>query len=131
MTTEPDDLDKIRAEDAANREAKVYESLEDDIMALRSTIYSQAILLREMDLSPVRNFLERILKLETLQQKYDAWDSEAEQAEFAEHESPSRMDQDLQIRKMRKALRYAIDNRVHTFDYDTWIQMCKDAGVEV
>ena len=85
MTTEPDELDKIREEEAAKQEAAVYETLEDDIMDLRSTIMSQAILLKEMGLGTgFANFFTRITTLEKLQQKYDEWDPEFEEGPRSE-----------------------------------------------
>lgn len=36
-----------------------------------------------------------------------------------------------QVTKLERAIQYAIDNRMSTFDYDTWIGLCLSAGMDV
>ncbi len=69
----PDELDKLRAKDAEEAKNEFYDTLEDNIMQLRSDIKAQAILMTEMNMDIFRPFLERVLTLEKLQQKYDEW----------------------------------------------------------
>lgn len=69
-----DEYDKLKAEEVAKLEVAVYETLEDDIMDLRSTIKAQAILLKEMGPAGFQNFFDRIILLEKLQCKYDEWE---------------------------------------------------------
>lgn len=65
--------EELKAEEAAKQQAAIYETLEDDIMQIRSDVRSQAELLLAMDLPLLHPFLSNVLKLETLQRKYDEW----------------------------------------------------------
>lgn len=73
-----DELEQLREESKANQLAKSYETLEDDIMRLRTDIRAQAQLLKEMDLPVIRRFLDRVTELEKLQCKYDEWEPDCE-----------------------------------------------------
>ena len=72
----PDELDQLQAEQEAKDQAAFYETLEDDIMQLRSDVLAQAEMDRAMDLAMLRPFLSNVLKLETLQVKYDEWEDD-------------------------------------------------------
>ena len=70
----PDELDQLQAEQEAKEQAAFYETLEDNIMKLRSDVRAQADLLRAMDLQMLNPFLSNVMKLETMQRKYDEWE---------------------------------------------------------
>lgn len=71
---EPDDLDKLHAEQEAKDEAEFYETLEEKIDVLRETTFSQAHLLKEMQMAAIMGFCNRVIELEQLQRKYDEWE---------------------------------------------------------
>jgi hypothetical protein len=74
MPAEPETLEELQAEAKAKEEEAVYDTLEDDIMQMRSDVRAQAELLGQMELSMINPFLRNVLKLESLQVKYDEWE---------------------------------------------------------
>ena len=71
-----DEFEMIQAEAKAKEQEEFYETLEDNIMQLRSDVRAQADLLRAMDLAMLNPFLSNVMKLETLQRKYDEWEED-------------------------------------------------------
>jgi hypothetical protein len=40
-------------------------------------------------------------------------------------------DKDMIIGKLERALQYVIDNQAITFNYDTWVDLCRQGGMDV